>query len=55
MYQAEIKELEEKENYMETNGPILLSDVSQLDDPIFSFMMRDEIMEKLIEYVIEHR
>lgn len=55
VYQAEIKELEEKENYMETNGPILLSDVSQLDDPIFSFMMRDEIMEKLIEYVIEHR
>lgn len=56
VYQAEIKELEIKDHYMETNGPVLMTDadLSQLDDPTFSFMMRDEIMKKLIENVIEH-
>lgn len=57
VYRVEIKELELKADYMETKGPVCMTDadMSQLDAPTFSFMMRDEIMKKLIEYVIENR
>lgn len=53
IYFAKIKELVKQDNYFETNGPILLTDI-----PIgvkfnkqFSFIMKDEVLTKSLRQV----
>lgn len=48
---ANIKNIADKENYLETEGPILWEDhlKDSLDDPEFSFLMRDGVIEAALE------
>ena len=57
VFTAEVKEIEDKADYFETDGPILFNEnlLEQLHKEMFSFIMRDEVMEQLITFVQNNR
>ena len=54
IYYAEIESMQTKENYFETNGPVLVcGDISSLRfQETYSFIMKDQVVEKAVEKVI---
>ncbi len=44
IYYAQLRNLEKKDTYLETNGPILLDDLPATPGEEFSFIMKDEIV-----------
>ncbi|WP_100373842.1 RNA deprotection pyrophosphohydrolase [Bacillus sp. FJAT-45037] len=53
IYFAQVKSLIEKENYMETDGPIILNTLPSniKDDHRFSFIMKDDVLTSCMEYL----
>lgn len=56
VYVAEIKVLEEKKDYMETEGPVILD---SLPDNIkandqYSFMMKDDVLNHSLQFIKKH-
>lgn len=53
VYFAEVEEIVQKPQYMETNGPVLLNQpMTFLNlDESFSFIMRDGVVQRIIEYI----
>ena len=56
VFYADVKELVHKDNYLETNGPVLVDrGISFRDlDHSFSFIMKDGVVETLIKYIETH-
>ncbi|MDO7485076.1 nucleoside triphosphatase YtkD [Peribacillus frigoritolerans] len=44
IYYAELREVEKKENYLETEGPIFMESLPDVLGEEFSFIMKDEIV-----------
>lgn len=57
IYYAEISELVKKDNYMETNGPVLLEELPRkiAAAPEFSFIMKDEVLPRTMNYLQEQQ
>ncbi|MFD1739247.1 RNA deprotection pyrophosphohydrolase [Bacillus salitolerans] len=53
IYYAIIDQLVKQEDYLETNGPVLLSALpaNVTNDPRFSFIMKDEVLTYSLEYI----
>ncbi|MEH7379642.1 nucleoside triphosphatase YtkD [Bacillus sp. JJ1533] len=54
IYYAEIKRLLEKKDYFETKGPVLLKELpfnTIKSDRRYSFIMKDDVLPRSIEYV----
>lgn len=56
VYFAEIDHIQSKKDYQETNGPIFIHYVPReiRNRKKFSFMMKDEVLEKSLEYIQQH-
>ncbi|MDQ7862292.1 hypothetical protein RCO48_18660 [Peribacillus frigoritolerans] len=44
IYYAELREVEKKENYLETEGPIFMESLPDVLGEEYSFIMKDEIV-----------
>ncbi|MDA3129728.1 RNA deprotection pyrophosphohydrolase [Aliibacillus thermotolerans] len=57
IYYANVEKLVEKDNYMETNGPILYDELPRKIEavPEFSFIMKDEVLTHTIRYLQEQQ
>ncbi|GAA0332454.1 antimutator 8-oxo-(dGTP/GTP)ase [Bacillus carboniphilus] len=57
IYFAAVEKLEKKDDYLETGGPVLLepSTAFQNLDESFSFIMRDGVVEQVMNYVRTHK
>ncbi|CAM4237029.1 RNA deprotection pyrophosphohydrolase [Lederbergia lenta] len=55
IYYAEISSLEAKDDYLETNGPVLIGAdlISRLHQPEYSFIMKDEVIPAAISKIVE--
>ncbi|WP_100331909.1 RNA deprotection pyrophosphohydrolase [Bacillus xiapuensis] len=53
IYFAEIREIEKKDDYLETDGPVLFEGdlLTERMDERFSFLMKDEVVEKTLAYL----
>lgn len=53
VFYAEIKEISQKDNYLETFGPVLIdSSLSKNDlDHTYSFIMKDEMLQLCLSYI----
>lgn len=53
VYYAEVKSLEKQQTYFETEGPILLSNISTdiKSDKAYSFIMKDNILPLTLDYI----
>lgn len=56
VYFAQIDQIQSKTDYLETNGPIFLHYVPKQirDRKRYSFMMKDDVLVKSLEYVKQH-
>lgn len=56
IFYGEIKELVRKEDFLETNGPVFINDLhlsDRLSDE-YSFIMKDSVVEKSLNYIQTH-
>lgn len=55
IYYAEISNLEAKENYLETEGPVIIEGdlVSKLHQPEYSFIMQDKMIPAALSKLVE--
>jgi 8-oxo-dGTP diphosphatase len=56
IYYAQIDKIRLKENYLETNGPVLLKQLPstlQVNEK-YSFMMKDEVLKLSLEHIRKH-
>jgi 8-oxo-dGTP diphosphatase len=55
IFYADIDTLTAKENYLETNGPVLIGGdlLTQRFEDSFSFIMKDQVVEKAIERIFD--
>lgn len=53
IYYATIEKIEDKEDYLETNGPLLVDHLSKeiVKDSRFSFIMKDDVLLRTLEYI----
>ncbi|MFK2824737.1 nucleoside triphosphatase YtkD [Bacillus sp. B190/17] len=51
---AEIEKIVEKENYMETEGPVLFDQdlLTERMNSSFSFLMKDEVVERTLDFLM---
>lgn len=54
IYFAEVETLTRKEDYLETNGPVLISGdlLTQRFEETYSFLMKDRVVEKALEKIM---
>ncbi|WP_221566486.1 RNA deprotection pyrophosphohydrolase [Alkalihalobacillus sp. TS-13] len=56
IYFATIDKIKLKAHYFETNGPILMKQLPDLkDNDKYSFMMKDEVLERSMEYIFKNK
>ncbi len=57
VYFATIEKIKIKAHYYETNGPILMKQLpeSLKDNDKFSFMMKDEVLQRSMEYIFKNK
>ncbi|MGP4078367.1 RNA deprotection pyrophosphohydrolase [Pseudalkalibacillus sp. R45] len=57
IYFASIDKIKLKAHYFETNGPILMKQLpdSLKDNDKYSFMMKDEVLERSMEYIFKNK
>lgn len=53
VFLAEVKEIQEKDDYLETGGPVLIQDrhLSDRHLPTYSFIMKDEVVTRCLEII----
>lgn len=51
IYFATISDIQKKEDYLETEGPVLISTLPEkiVDDPSYSFIMKDQVLKLTLE------
>jgi len=56
IFYAEVKEIRQKKNYLETKGPVLVHSSLQSEelDETYSFMMRDEVVQQCLNFINDH-
>ncbi|HHY21241.1 MAG TPA: nucleoside triphosphatase YtkD [Bacilli bacterium] len=57
IYFARIEKLEEKDDYLETDGPMLVDELSAeiVKNAQFSFIMQDDVLLRTLEYLQENK
>ncbi|RSL34194.1 nucleoside triphosphatase YtkD [Salibacterium salarium] len=51
IYFADINQLVEKDNYMETKGPVLFNRLPEHLNDSYSFIMRDEVLPRTLQHL----
>lgn len=57
IYYARIEKLEKRDDYLETDGPVLIDELSSeiVKDSHFSFIMQDEVLIRTLHYLAEKK
>jgi len=56
IFYSEVKEIKQKNDYLETKGPVLVHSSLQSEelDETYSFLMRDEVVQQCLNFISNH-